>query len=175
MINLIVATTENGVIGVDGKLPWKKQKADMKRFKELTMGCVVCMGRKTYESLPFDLPDRIQCVCTSQDPFIKKDELSEVETLTFPLLGLAIVNALKHDWNMWIIGGAQIYKKSLELDSQIPIIDEIYRTIIHTEADGDAFFEVPEDFNLIEEKHYSPDIDNQYGYTFQVYRRPSRG
>ena len=126
MISIIAAVSENGVIGVDNKLPWYIPE-DLKRFKKLTKGNVVIMGRKTYESIGKPLPDRINIV------------VSRNKDLKIPgcLVVNSIVQAIKKagsDKDIFIIGGGEIY------NSGIIYAKRIYLTKVHQEVKGDTKF-----------------------------------
>jgi dihydrofolate reductase len=124
-VSVIAAVAENGVIGLDNKLPWRI-KGDMERFKKTTMGNTVVMGRKTYESLPNGaLQGRENIVITRRKNF------NAPGCIVVHSLDDAIKIAKK---NVFIIGGAEIYKKTL------PIADYLYITIIRGTPDGDTFF-----------------------------------
>lgn len=120
-ISAIVAVSENGVIGVNDALPWEPIKADMKRFRELTAGHAVIMGRKTWDSLPIKpLPDRGNIIVT------KSTLLREGAWLCGSLEG-SIYTAgdfLGHE-KAFIIGGECLYREAL------PLCDEVYLTRVH--------------------------------------------
>ena len=128
-INIIVARSLNRVIGKDGKIPWSIPE-DMKRFKELTMGHPVIMGRKTWESLPEQyrpLPERSNIVLSS-------DTLYKVPT------GVLLCSSLKMALDfcrntsvVWVIGGSSLYKEAL------PLADTIEETVVYNNYDGDTF------------------------------------
>lgn len=133
MISLIVAAADNNVIGKDNKMPWHISE-DFRRFKSLTMGKPCIMGRKTFESilaqLGRPLPGRANIV-VSRKMHIYEDALSAAS------LDLAIAAAKETSPpEIFIIGGAQIYKESLERN----LVDKIYLTRVHQSPDGDAFF-----------------------------------
>mgnify|MGYP001178441242 CR=1 FL=1 len=166
MINLIVATSENGCIGRDGLLPWNKQKSDMKNFRALTLGHPVIMGRKTYESIPFDLDDRYQIVLTRAGSIGHGQNFCGLgNTCIATNVDEALSIASSFDADPFVIGGAEVYKLFL------PVADRIFRTIIHAEIEGDAFFNVPEGWTLVEEKRHSSDTNNEYDYTYQLFQR----
>jgi dihydrofolate reductase len=126
MVSLIVAVSENGVIGVDNKLPWYIPD-DLKRFKRLTSGNVVIMGRKTYESIGKPLPNRLNIVISRNGDLI--------------IDGCLVVNSVEKaiqkagsDKEIFIIGGGEIYRKS------IIFADKIYLTKVHTVIEGDTTF-----------------------------------
>jgi len=126
-IVLVVAIADNGVIGKEGVIPWHISD-DMKRFKALTMGHTIVMGRKTWDSLPKrPLPGRINVVVTRQ-----KDWQAE-GAVTASSLGQATLGTLG---SVMVIGGAEIYQRALPLASRIEL------TEIHKDFDGDARFEL---------------------------------
>ncbi|HVW73917.1 MAG TPA: dihydrofolate reductase [Rhizomicrobium sp.] len=124
-IVLVLALAENGVIGKDGGIPWHISD-DMKRFKALTMGHTVVMGRKTWDSLPKKpLPGRVNVVVTRQ-----KDWRAEGATAAASL-GQATAGT---SGVVMVIGGAEIYERALPLASRIEL------TEVHRAFDGDARF-----------------------------------
>jgi len=125
-IVLVVAAAENGVIGKDGKIPWHISE-DLKRFKALTMGHTVVMGRKTWDSLPRKpLPGRVNVVVTRQ-----KDWHAE-GAIAASSLGAATAGT---SGTVMIIGGAEIYERALPMATRIEL------TEVHQAFDGDAKFE----------------------------------
>lgn len=153
-ISIIVAVAENQVIGFDNHLLWHISE-DLKRFKCLTLGHHVIMGRKTYESVGKPLPGRINIVVSRQENL----------TVEGCLVAKSLEEALelaKQDSELFIIGGGDIYKQAL------PIADKIYFTRVHAGFPGDTFF--PE-LNLSEWATESvtkgkPADDDGLGYTF---------
>jgi len=126
-IVLVVAIADNGVIGQDGAIPWHISE-DMKRFKALTMGHAIVMGRKTWDSLPKKpLPGRINVVVTRQ-----KDWRAE-GAVTASSLGQATSGT---SGMVMVIGGAEIYERALPLAARIEL------TEIHKDFDGDARFQL---------------------------------
>ena len=122
-IVLIVARADNGVIGVDGKLPWHLP-ADLRHFKQLTLGVPMIMGRKTFDSLPGLLPDRRHIVLTRNEDWA--EEGAEVAHSVEEAMRMA--NAP----HVSIIGGAEIYRLFL------PHADRIELTEVHLEAKDDT-------------------------------------
>ena len=154
MINIIVAASLNNVIGKDNKLLWR-QSADLKRFKELTTGKTVVMGRKTYDSIGKPLPNRRNIVITRQSIEIPGCEMVN-----------SLEEALKLDNEIFIIGGGEIYQKSIIL------ADKIFFTLIQTEVEGDTYFPVLGDEWKIESKEdFLKDEKNQFDYQFINYVR----
>lgn len=120
---LIVARAKNGVIGVDGKLPWHLP-ADLRRFKQLTMGAPMIMGRKTFDSLPGLLPDRRHIVLTRNADW----EEDGAERATSVDEAMRLANAP----HVSVIGGAEIYAMFL------PRADRIELTEVHAAPQGDT-------------------------------------
>lgn len=151
MINIIVAHSLNRVIGKDNKLIWR-QSSDLRRFKELTTGKTVVMGRKTYDSIGKPLPNRRNIVISRQTD------------LNIP--GVEVVKSLQDvislDSEIFILGGGEIYKKSLELG----IVNKIYLTLIHTNVDGDTYFPEIGDWDEESSEFFRKDEKNQYDYSF---------
>ncbi|MBC5994621.1 dihydrofolate reductase [Pontibacter cellulosilyticus] len=160
MVSIIVATAENNVIGKDNQLIWHLP-ADLKHFKQLTMGHPILMGRKTYESIGKPLPGRTSIIITRQ-----KDYKAE-GCIVAHSVKEAIAKAKEIDEKVCIIGGAEIYKQAL------PLTDCIELTKIHHTFDGDTFFpEIKEDeWTVTAEEKHEPDEKNKYSYTFQTLRR----
>jgi dihydrofolate reductase len=123
---LIAALAANGVIGKDGGLPWRLP-ADLKRFKALTMGHPLVMGRKTYESIGKPLPGRRNLVITRNRDY-SAPGCEVVHSLD------AAMAACSGTADVFIIGGAELYRESL------PAAHSLELTEIHAEFDGDAFF-----------------------------------
>ncbi|RSY79108.1 dihydrofolate reductase [Sphingomonas koreensis] len=123
MISFHLARADNGVIGVDGRLPWHLP-ADLKRFKAQTMGKPMIMGRKTFESFPSPLPGRRHIVLT-RDAAWRRDG-AEVATSVDAALALA------GEGDVAVIGGAEIFALLL------PLADRIELTEVHLSPDGDA-------------------------------------
>ena len=125
MITLVVAAARNGVIGKDGAIPWRLSD-DMKRFKALTLGHTVVMGRKTWDSLPpksRPLPGRRNIVVTRDANW--KAEGAETSSLEA---------ALKQAGDIFVIGGGEIYNAALPLAHRIELTD------VHRDFEGDAVF-----------------------------------
>ena len=169
MVSLIVATTENGVIGKDGKMPWLLP-ADLKHFKEITTSgeCnSIIMGRKTFESIGKRLPDRENVVITRERDKKKTDK---IDAHVFNTIQNAIDHIrgweyfIKKEHQVFIIGGAQIYEEAIRMNS----VDKIYHTLIHTNIAGDTFFKIPSEWKVVSESFNSADEKNSYDYTFRI-------
>ena len=162
MISIIVAIAQNGAIGYKGDLIYHLS-ADLRRFKELTTGNTVIMGRKTYESLPKGaLPNRRNIVLTRQHG------VSYPGTEVYSSLDEALSKCAR-DEKVYIMGGAQVYTQAL------PMADELEITLVNdTPALADTFFPEfgsDESWHLINREDHNPDEKNPYPYTFLTYRR----
>ncbi len=140
-VALVVAVAQNGVIGMEGGMPWKLS-TDLKRFKRDTMGKPVIMGRKTFESIGKALPGRLNIVVSRSD-FVADDVVhaQSVDAALFLAQGWAIENSADE---ICVIGGGQIYKETLGSASKL------YVTHVLAEPEGDTRF--PE----ISDAHWRP-------------------
>nr|AIA14597.1 Dihydrofolate reductase [uncultured bacterium] len=161
-VSALVAMDENRIIGSNNQLPWHIPE-DLKRFKELTTGHTVVMGRKTYESIPGKvrpLPNRKNVVVSrtpeSLDVPAGVDAISSVkEWLDSCREGTVVLPSPE----IWIIGGAQIYEETKSL------WDELYLTVVHSTHQGDVYFPRFEDsFELVSQ-------EDRPGYSFMRYKR----
>lgn len=161
MINIICALAENNAIGLRNQLLYHL-RADLRRFKELTTGHTIIMGRRTFESLPKGaLPNRRNIVLSSQEG------LSFPNTEVFPTLEAAL-EACKNDDEIFIIGGASVYKAAF------PIADRLCLTHIHaTPVEADVFFPdfSYEDWTCIFREDHDADEQNEQPFTFADYVR----
>lgn len=123
MITLVAACSRNWVIGKDNQLIWHLPE-DLKRFKQLTSGKTVLMGRKTYESIGRPLPNRTNLIITADKNF-QADGC---------IIYHDLIQALKHDSDIMVIGGSQIYQQVIK------IADKIELTMIDQEFEGDSYF-----------------------------------
>ena len=125
-VSLIVAMTQDRVIGKNNTLPWPTIKEDMQHFRKITTGHPIIMGRKTYESIGRPLPKRTNIVITQQDN-LKIDGCFIVNSF------IEALSVEKAD-EVFVIGGASIYEQAL------PLADKIYLTMIKKSYSGDTFF-----------------------------------
>jgi dihydrofolate reductase len=162
-ISLIVAVAENGVIGRAGQLPWKLS-ADLQRFKRLTMGHTIIMGRRTWESIGRPLPGR-RTVVVSRQPNYRIDQAA-VEVVSNLEQAVKAAEAASDD-EAFIVGGAELYRAGL------PVANRLYYTRVATVTEGDTFF--PEvdwsQWKLIESSLHGADEKNEFASTFEVYER----
>jgi dihydrofolate reductase len=158
-LSLIVAVSHNGVIGRRGELPWKLS-ADLQRFKRLTMGHHIVMGRKTFESIGRLLPGRTSVIVTRQPEY--------------HFAGAVVVHSLadaislaEGDDELFVIGGGEIYQEAL------PLAARIYLTRVHVDVEGDAFFPEPasDQWTEVSRNEHATDAKNQYDHSFVVFER----
>lgn len=153
MISLIVAASSNNVIGVDGGLPWHLSD-DLKRFKAITMGKTIIMGRKTFESIGRALPGRRNIVVSSRADF-RADGCEVVASAA------AATAAAGDAGEIMIIGGGQIYRQFL------PLADRIYLTRVHVELEGDAHFPLLAEAEWRTSQRLIRDNDERNVYRFE--------
>lgn len=159
-ISIIVAADENGVIGRDNRLPWRLP-ADLRHFRELTLGKPVLMGRRTYESIGKPLAGRHNIVLTRQAE-VAIDGCTVVHSLD------EAVDAAGDARELMIIGGAEIYRESLGL------VNRIYLTRVHTVVEaGDTWFPDIDYDEWIETaiEEHAADERNEFPFSFEVLER----
>ncbi|APC97660.1 dihydrofolate reductase [Francisella frigiditurris] len=164
MISLIVAYDKNHGIGKENTLPWKLSE-DLKNFKKITENNYIIMGRKTFDSIGRPLPNRKNMILT-RDKEYKKDNCLIIHDIQ-DVLNFA---KSKPHYEIFVIGGAQIYKQFVDL------ADRLYITEVDTEmTDLDAFF--PEwdksKYERIGYREYKKDDKNQFNFTFSVFEKRS--
>src|SRR5262245_24001254 len=159
-VSLIVAMARNGVIGRSGGLPWKLS-ADLKRFKSLTMGHTIVMGRKTYESLGRVLPGRTIVVISRRSELRVPAEVRVVDSLE------AAIEAVNGNEDVFFIGGGEIFELA------VPRANRMYVTWVEAEVEGDAKFPAIKwhEWREISRERHSADGKNEYDTTFSVYER----
>lgn len=157
MITLIAAAAENNALGKDNQLVWHLPN-DFKRFKEITSGHYIIMGRKTFESFPKPLPNRTHIIITRQKNY-KVENCIVVNSIE-----KAIAVVPKNE-TIFIIGGAEIYNQSIDF------ADKIELTRVHANFEADAFF--PEinlnHWKLIQEEKHLKDDKHNFDFTFQTF------
>ncbi|WP_369753041.1 dihydrofolate reductase [Flavobacterium sp. WC2409] len=159
MIIMIAAAAENNALGKNNELVWHLPN-DFKRFKNLTSGHHIIMGRKTFESFPKPLPNRTHVVITRQENYAPE--------------GCIIVNSMEKaieicpkEENTYIIGGGEIY------DLGIPFSDKIELTLVHHTFEADAFFPIinKEQWQIINSEFQQKDEKHLFDFTYQTYIR----
>lgn len=156
ILSLIVAANLDGAIGKDNQLLWRLP-TDLKRFKRITMGKPVIMGRKTFESIGKPLPGRISIVIT-RNPEFRPDGV-----IVSPSLEDAVKKA--RDTGIaeaMVIGGGEIYRQAL------PAADKIYLTRVYEKSEGDTFFSFPaeENWEVAYQERHSKDDRHAYDFEF---------
>ena len=159
---IIAALAANGVIGVDGTLPWRLP-ADLRRFRTLTSGHPVVMGRRTFESIGRPLPNRTNMVLSRDPDFVADgcwvfDELADAITMSAVAPG---------GHQVWIIGGGDLYR------STIDVADRLELTVLDADIDGDTWFPDIDDDRwtcVVSERHEADD-HHATGFEFRTYER----
>lgn len=155
MISLIVAVAKNNVIGNNGIIPWKI-KGEQKRFKELTIGKTIIMGKKSFEEIGRPLPNR-KTILISNTQRIESENCTTVKSLPE---ALDLVSA---EEEVFVAGGGQVYKEAF------PYADRIYITVIDKIIEGNVYF--PKIFEDDFVKTYEERIDGEIPYTYYTYER----
>lgn len=160
MLSLIVAMTEERVIGRQGQLPWHLSE-DLKRFKRITMGHPIVMGRKTYESIGKPLPGRTNIVVS------QTMKLQPAGVEIFPSLQ-AVFDRMGPALDYFVIGGARLFEEAL------PKADRVFLTMIHRLFPGDVLFPAVDwkkDWVIEEQSDHETEPPNSFRYSFQTLKR----
>ena len=160
LISAIVAISKNNVIGRDGHLPWHLS-ADLKRFKAITTGHSIILGRKNYDDIGRPLPNRTNYVLT--------------RNANFEAPGCTVCNSLAQavesaqsagESECFIIGGAAVYREAM------PLVKKMYVTRVESDVDGDVFFpEWGEGWRKVSEEQFAADEKNDFATVFEVWER----
>lgn len=161
ILSLVVAMDENGGIGKNGKLPWRLSD-DLKRFRSLTWGHYLIMGRKTYESIGKALPGRTNIIITRNPAFQP----------TGCLVAGSLAEALEMadasgEQEVFVIGGGQIFEQA------IPVAQRLYLTRVHASLDCDIFFPPLDEreWEVVERSEHAADGKNEFPFTFILLHR----
>lgn len=160
-VSLIVAKSLNNVIGKNNALPWHL-KDDLQNFKKVTHGHHILMGRKTFDSIGKALPGRVSLVVSNEPKAVSEN------VIWFNSIFRAIKHAERNgETELFIIGGAKIYKYALSL------VDRIYLTEINAEIEGDVFFPQlsTKNWKKVSEVQVKKNADNDFDYSMQVLDR----
>ncbi|UGU14392.1 dihydrofolate reductase [Sinomicrobium kalidii] len=162
MVTIIAAAAENNTLGKDNDLVWHLPD-DFKRFKNLTTGHHIIMGRKTFETFPRPLPNRTHIVVTRQKDY------RNAGCITVHSVEEALKLA-RGDDQPFIIGGGEIYRLGM------PHTDKIELTRVHANFEGDTFFpEIdPEQWELTASEYHPGDERHKYDFTYLTYIKKSR-
>ena len=161
LISLVVAASENNVIGKDNKLLWRLPN-DMKFFKNTTWAMPVIMGRKTFDALGKPLTGRTNIVITRQKEW-KADAVRVVENLNEAIAAAEHTDAKE----AFVIGGGEIYEQSIDR------AERIFLTRVHAVFEGDTFFPPVSDdkWKLVSNLDFKADEKHAFPYTFQIWER----
>lgn len=155
VVSLIAAASINRVIGMDAVIPWEIP-GEQKRFKELTLGKSIIMGRKTYESIGKPLPQRKTVIIS------RTQQITDTNCVTVKSLNEAY-ELLKDEEEIFIAGGGEIYKEAL------PTADKLYLTVVELEIEGNIYF--PEFEKDAFDITYQQKMDGIIPYTYYTYER----
>lgn len=158
-VSIIVAFDENRLIGRDNGLPWHLP-ADLKHFKQITMGHYMIMGRKTFESIGKPLPGRTSVVITRQ------------EGLQFEgcIMASSLEDAIHKcptNEDVFVIGGADVFNQAIQS------CDSLHTTLIHHQFEGDTHFQEinPSEWEMISREDFTADEKNPWAYSYIDYKR----
>lgn len=159
-LSLVVACSRNGVIGKENGLPWRLPN-DLRRFRAITYGHPVIMGRKTFESIGRPLPGR-ENIVISRNPSFASEGVRVVRSLED-----AIEPFAGRDQELFVIGGAEIYRLALASAWRI------YLTSIEADVEGDAYFPDWESkkFRLVSDEPHPADDQHAFAFRFKVLER----
>jgi dihydrofolate reductase len=165
MRSLIVAMSENQVIGRNNQLPWYLPN-DLKYFKQVTMGKPIIMGRKTFDSIGKPLPGRKNVVVTRNKEW-QFEGVTSVTSLEQAFTSAEADAALNGEDEVLVIGGSQLYEKALEY------MDRLYLTEVHAQIEGDAYFPDVDwrEWQEVGREDFKAEGPNPYDYSFVVYDR----
>jgi dihydrofolate reductase len=160
-LSIIAAVSIHGTIGLAGQLPWHLS-SDLKRFKRLTMGHAIIMGRRTFESIDRALPGRQNIVVTRRELDVPNVEIVRSLPEAIQIAGD----------DAFVIGGAELYREAL------PLCDRVYLTRVETDLVGDTFFPLDvfdrTHWDLISDEAHGASPHDDFPFRFQVYRRRDR-
>ena len=157
ILSIIAAMDKNQGIGIDNKMPWHLP-SDLRRFKKITMGHHLILGRKTFESIGGPLPGR-QMIVLSRNPELIVDGCLVISSIE-KALQLADAAGEKE---VFFVGGGQVYRETL------PMVDRLYLSFVDTVAEADTHFPQfdPNAWSVICEQDFPPDDQNPLGHTFR--------
>lgn len=159
-ISAIVAVSENGIIGKDGHLPWHLSQ-DLKRFKAITSGHAIVLGRKNYEDIGRALPNRTNIILTQNPNFSAPGCLVAHDLES----AFALAQNLG-ETELFIIGGAKVYAAAM------PFVKKLYLTRVHATVDGDVKMPaIGEGWRLVSEERFEKSDRDDFPGTFQIFER----
>lgn len=165
-ISLIVAMARNGVIGAGNRLPWRL-RGDLKRFRQLTLNKPIIMGRRTWESLPGALDQRLNIVVTRQADYQREHAVQSAEVAHSLKAALELARVKSVSDEIMIIGGANLYAQAL------PLAQRIYLTEVQAEVPGDVHFPDwdPEQWTTTAITEQAADAHNEHAVRYIDLRR----
>src|SRR4029079_5034922 len=160
------ALAQGGVIGRDNRLPWRLPP-DLRRFKRLTMGHPLLLGRRTFESIGRPLPGRTTVVITRRPDWAAKGVPPGVIVARSVPEALSLARAQPGGEEVFVAGGAEVYRETLAL------ADRLHLTRIEADFPGDTFFPAfdPAAWRLVEEERHGPGEEAPFAYRFEVWER----
>jgi dihydrofolate reductase len=168
-VTIVAAVADNGVIGREGGLPWRIPD-DLQRFKRLTMGHTIIMGRKTWESIGRPLPGRKTVVVTRQPEYAAAHDSVSIAASLDDAIRVAEAAG---DNEAFVVGGAEVYLEAL------PIVDRLYFTEVAADVEGDAYFPLNFDtfewneWESLETEAHEADSQNDFAFVFVTLERRS--
>ena len=165
-LSIIVAVSENRVIGRNNELPWRLSN-DLKRFKKITMGHHIIMGRKTYESINRLLPGRTTVIISRQSNYEVPGAIVAGSLQHAIELATQSTHPENETEELFITGGSQIFCEAL------PLADKIYLTLVHAEIEGDVYFPEFDQrlWQVDSTERFEKDDKNEFDTSFIVYSR----
>jgi dihydrofolate reductase len=170
LVSLIVAMDRHGLIGTETGLPWHLPR-DLKRFRQLTLGKPVIMGRRTHELIGHPLPDRLNIVLTHAPAYMAPGcqvAHSLAEALTLATAYVSRLSAERPD-EVMVMGGSQVYQEAL------PHSDRLYLTLVEGQFQGTIHFPLDElglvSWRLVQEERCPADSKNPHPHTFYILER----
>ncbi len=159
-LSILVAVSENGVIGREGELPWRLPD-ELQYVKRTTMGHTLLMGRKTYESIGKPLPGRTSIVVSRRADYAPHPDVIVVEGFA---RGVELARE-RGETECFVFGGESLYREAL------PDADRLYITRVHAEVEGDARFPVFDEsaWKLVSEEAHEADERHAHAFSFRVY------
>ena len=157
---VICAMSRNGVIGKDNGLPWNLP-GDLKHFKETTLGCPIIMGRKTWDSIGRPLPGRTNIIVTRSGE-VGSDGIKIADSFKSALDLAKLCLATARDNEVFVIGGAQIYKEAF------PLANRLYLTRVNSFVDGDTYLEGFDEADWIEISNKSFNALSSEGHDYNI-------
>lgn len=166
-ISFVVAMGRNGIIGTAEGLPWHLPK-DLKRFRQLTVGKPIIIGRKTLDLIGHPLPDRSNIVLTHDRCYSREGALVAHSAEQALSIGSNEATRLGSA-EIMVVGGTEVYRLFF------PLVERVYLTIVHGEFEGTVRFPIelldPAEFTVMEQETFPPDVKNPHSHDFLILER----